>query len=40
MMTGLPVGQIDDLRSCYVTLGAHEGRSLFVEPPEDHQPAV
>ena len=40
MMTGLHVGQIDDLRSCYVTLGRARGRSLFVEPPEDHQPAV
>ena len=31
------MGQIDDLRSCYVTLEAHEGLSLFVEPPDDQR---
>jgi hypothetical protein len=40
MMTGRPVGQIDDLRSCYVTLAPHEGLSLFVQPPDDHGPRV
>lgn len=40
MMTGRPIGQIDDLRRCYVTLGPHEGRSLFVQPPDDREPAV
>jgi trehalose synthase len=34
MVTGLEVGQIDDLYSCYVTLGPHEGKSFFVAPPE------
>jgi trehalose synthase len=35
MMTGQPAGYIDDLYGCYVTLGPHEGRSLFVEPAEE-----
>jgi hypothetical protein len=35
MMTGEPAGHIDDLHSCYGTLGPYEGRSFLVEPPED-----
>jgi len=35
METGTEVGQIDDLYSCYVTLGPHEGRSFLVEPPAE-----
>jgi hypothetical protein len=35
MMSGVEVGQIDDLHSRYVTLGPHEGRSFLVEPPDD-----
>jgi hypothetical protein len=35
MITGVAVGQIDDLYSCYVQLGPHEGRAFLVEPPDD-----
>jgi len=35
MMTGEPAGHIDDLHGCYVILGPHEGRSLFVEPADE-----
>src|SRR6478609_276816 len=35
MITGVAVGQIDDLNSCYVQLGLHEGRAFLVEPPEE-----
>jgi trehalose synthase len=37
MMTGEPAGHIDDLHSCYGTLGPHEGRSFLVEPPEESE---
>jgi trehalose synthase len=35
MVTGVAVGQIDDLYSCYVQLGPHEGRAFLVEPPDE-----
>ena len=35
MTTGEPAGHIDDLHGCYVILGPHEGRSLFVETSEE-----
>ena len=37
MMTGEPAGHIDDLHSCYGTLGPYEGRSFLVEPPEESE---
>jgi trehalose synthase len=41
MLTGAEIGQVDDLHSCYVTLGPHEGRCLLAEPPvERENPAV
>ena len=37
MMTGEPAGHIDDLHSCYGTLGPYEGRSFLVEPTEESE---
>jgi hypothetical protein len=37
MMTGEPAGHIDDLHSCYGTLGPYEGRSFLLEPPEESE---
>jgi len=36
MVTGAPVGEVDDLHSLYVVLQPHEGRSLLVTPPVEH----
>ncbi len=36
MVTDEEVGEIDDLHNFYLTLGAHEGRSLLVLCPGDH----
>ncbi len=36
MVTGAPVGEVDDLHSLYIVLQPHEGRSLLVTPPVEH----
>jgi hypothetical protein len=36
MFTDEVVGEVDDLHTFSVTLGAHEGRSLLVLCPGDH----
>ena len=33
MVTGAPVGEVDDLHSLYVVLQPHEGRALLIVPP-------
>ena len=35
MVSGAPVGEVDDLHSLYVVLQPHEGRSLLVLPPAE-----